>query len=268
MSWSTFFSKRWRWATLLVLLLTAVFVRLGIWQLDRLEQRRAQNQQVLAVLNTPAYEMDAALMPAAQQIPGRWVTVTGTYDLDHQMLLLLQNWQGRAGVNLITPLLLDGDKTADSEPVEVAVLIDRGWIPDSERDNLAAYGVTGPVTLTDPVTLTGSVTMTGPVTLTAYVALPELLDRQTTADTSFQPEIYRVDTAVLQTQLPYDLQPVYLVIPPDDMGNSEWPYRQPREIDISDGPHLGYALQWLAFALIAIGGYAYFVRRSEREGEK
>jgi surfeit locus 1 family protein len=256
MSWSTFFSKRWRWATLLVLLLTAVFVRLGIWQLDRLEQRRAQNQQVLAVLNTPAYEMDAALMPAAQQIPGRWVTVTGTYDLDHQMLLLLQNWQGRAGVNLITPLLLDGDKTADSEPVEVAVLIDRGWIPDSERDNLAAYGVTG------------SVTLTGPVTLTAYVALPELLDRQTTADTSFQPEIYRVDTAVLQTQLPYDLQPVYLVIPPDDMGNSEWPYRQPREIDISDGPHLGYALQWLAFALIAIGGYAYFVRRSEREGEK
>jgi surfeit locus 1 family protein len=95
------------------------------------------------------------------------------------------------------------------------------------------------------------------------VALPETLGRQTTFDTGFQSEIYRVDTAVIQTQLPYDLQPVYLVIPPDETGNNQWPYRQPREVDISDGPHLGYALQWFAFALIAIVGYAYFVRRSQ-----
>lgn len=247
---ASFFRKRWRWATLLVLVLTAVFVRLGIWQLDRLAQRRAQNAAIIAVLDTPPYQMDAAPMPNAQQIPGRWVTVTGTYDPDHQMLLILQNWQNRAGVNLITPLLLDGGETAGTEPVEVAVLIDRGWIPNEELVNLAAYDVSGPVTLT------------------AYVALPEILGRQTAPDPTFQPEIYRVDTAVLQTQLPYDLQPVYLVQPPGEEGNVAWPYRQPREIDISDGPHLGYALQWFAFALIALGGYAYFVRRSEQEGEK
>jgi surfeit locus 1 family protein len=238
MDFRLFVSSRWRWATLLVLLLTAVFIRLGFWQLDRLEQRRTQNQQIKAMLDTPPYEMAAAPVPDAQQIPGRWVTVTGQYDREYQMLLLLQNWQNRAGVNLITPLLLDGGDTA--------VLVDRGWIPDSERGNLAAYDVTGPVTLT------------------AYVALPEKLGRQTT-DTSFQPEIYRVDTAVIQTQLPYDLQPIYLVLPPDEAGNTEWPFRQSREINISDGPHLGYALQWFAFALIAIGGYAYFVRHSERE---
>jgi surfeit locus 1 family protein len=242
---STFFSKRWRWATVTVLVLTAVFIRLGIWQLDRLEQRRAQNQQVIAVLDSPPYQMNAAPIPEAQQVTGRWVTVTGEYDLDHQMLLLLQNWQNRAGVNLITPLLLDGGETASTEPIEVAVLVDRGWIPDSERGNLAAYDVTGPVSLT------------------AYVALPESLGRQAAPDTGFQSEIYRVDTAVIQTQLPYDLQPVYLVIPPDETGNNQWPYRQPREVDISDGPHLGYALQWFAFALIAIVGYAYFVRRSQ-----
>ncbi len=247
---STFFSKRWRWATLLVLVLTAVFIRLGIWQLDRLEQRRAQNAAIVAVLDTPPYQMDTAPMPDAQQIPGRWVTVTGTYDLDHQMLLILQNWQNRAGVNLITPLLLNGVETAGSGPAEVAVLVDRGWIPNDERENLAAYNVSGPVTLT------------------AYVVLPETLGRQTTPDPTFQPEIYRVDTAVIATQLPYDLQPVYLVQPPGEAGNEAWPYRQPHEIDISDGPHLGYALQWFAFTLISLVGYAYFVRRSEKEGAK
>jgi surfeit locus 1 family protein len=234
-----FVSPRWRWATLLVLVLTAVFIRLGIWQLDRLEQRRAQNQQILAVLDTPPYQMDAARLPATQQIPGRWVTVTGTYDLERQMVLLLQNWQNRAGVNLITPLVIEGSNTA--------VLVDRGWIPNDELANLPAYDERGPVTVE------------------AYVTLPETLDRaNAAADTNFQPEIYRVDTAVLQTQLPYELQPVYLVLPPGEDGNSRWPYRQPREVDISDGPHLGYALQWFAFALIAIVGYGYFVQRGSK----
>lgn len=239
MGWAPFFSKRWRWATLLVLVLAALFLRLGIWQLDRLQERRSRNQQLSAVLNSPAYDL-AATMPEAQQIPGRWVTVRGEYDRERQMLLLLQNWQSRAGVNLITPLLIEGSQTA--------VLVDRGWLPEAERENLAAYEVTGPVTLT------------------AYVALPETLGRQNVVPTTaFQPEIYRVDTAVIQQQLPYDLLPVYLVLPPGEEGNSQWPYRRPREIEISDGPHLGYALQWFAFALIALVGYVYFVRRSDEE---
>lgn len=40
------FSRGWFLATLLVFVGTAVCVRLGIWQLDRLEQRRAFNVQV------------------------------------------------------------------------------------------------------------------------------------------------------------------------------------------------------------------------------
>ncbi|NJC94824.1 MAG: SURF1 family protein, partial [Anaerolineae bacterium] len=39
------FSRKWWLTTLLVLLGTALCVRLGIWQLDRLDQRRAFNAQ-------------------------------------------------------------------------------------------------------------------------------------------------------------------------------------------------------------------------------
>ncbi len=31
--------------------------------------------------------------------------VTGTYDLENQVILKVQNWEGRAGAHLITPLL-------------------------------------------------------------------------------------------------------------------------------------------------------------------
>ena len=40
------FSRAWLFATLLVFAGTALCIRLGIWQLDRLEQRRAFNAQV------------------------------------------------------------------------------------------------------------------------------------------------------------------------------------------------------------------------------
>ncbi len=40
------FSRAWLFATLLVFAGTVVCIRLGIWQLDRLEQRRAFNVQV------------------------------------------------------------------------------------------------------------------------------------------------------------------------------------------------------------------------------
>ena len=32
------------------------------------------------------------------------------------------------------------------------------------------------------------------------------------------------------------------------------------EIDLSDGPHLSYAIQWFAFATILLVGYAAYVR--------
>jgi cytochrome oxidase assembly protein ShyY1 len=42
------FSRRWFLTTLLALAAVGVLIRLGIWQLDRLSQRRAFNASVIA----------------------------------------------------------------------------------------------------------------------------------------------------------------------------------------------------------------------------
>ncbi|HEX5724904.1 MAG TPA: SURF1 family cytochrome oxidase biogenesis protein, partial [Longimicrobiaceae bacterium] len=42
-----------------VLLLAGVFVRLGFWQLDRLEQRRARNAALRAATALPEFTLDA-----------------------------------------------------------------------------------------------------------------------------------------------------------------------------------------------------------------
>ena len=235
------FSRKWIIPTIVVLLGMALLAWLGFWQLDRLEQRRAANAVLEAVLASPPISLTGEPLPETPEaLRNREVTVTGVYDLDNQILLKLQNWQSRTGVHLITPLLIEGSDTA--------VLIDRGWIPQEAVE-------AGDVALFDE---------TGTVTVEGYIALSQTLSQSTPTDT-FQPEIYRVDVAAVEAWLPYELYPFYVIQSPD--GNEELPFRAEREIDLSEGPHMGYALQWFAFTLMLGGGYLAYVQRSLKKKE-
>jgi hypothetical protein len=41
------------------------------------------------------------------------------------------------------------------------------------------------------------------------------------------------------------------------------PYRALPELDLTEGPHLGYAVQWFIFASLLGVGYPIYVRREE-----
>ena len=55
------FSRVWIPATLFVLLGASVCVRLGFWQLDRLEQRRAFNAQVASMRALDPLNLDSQI---------------------------------------------------------------------------------------------------------------------------------------------------------------------------------------------------------------
>lgn len=239
--------RRWWWVTLIVIAIMIGLARLGIWQLDRLAQRRAANAQLLAALESAPIDLNAAIGDYATLVPdavsgdlaNRDVTMTGAYDFANQRILKLQNWEGRAGVHLITPLVLDGS--------DVAVLVDRGWIPDAEYEAGNLFSAADV-----------------PQTVTGYVALTETISRRTAeAVVPATPgdEIFRVDIAALGAELPYRLAPFYVKEnPPAD--NMQLPIRIAKEVDLSEGPHLSYAMQWFIFSLGLGIGYVVFVRRS------
>ncbi len=64
------------------------------------------------------------------------------------------------------------------------------------------------------------------------------------------------------------LLPVYLLQSPAPEGNVTLPYRSEPEVDLSEGPHLGYALQWFAFAITAGVIYLALVRSREKKAER
>lgn len=239
----TLFGRKWWWVTLLVMLLMVVLARLGVWQLDRLDQRRARNARITVALAASPLDLASDTLPDdLSTLKNHPVATRGTYDFDNQLVLKVQNWEGRAGANLITPLLL-----ADGE---TAVLIDRGWIPEADNNSLERVKYDGP----------------GEVTVKGHVVLSQaLLDREISVPEEPQTEWYRVDIAAIQPQMPYELLPVYVVQAAE--GNQELPYRREIEVDLSEGPHLGYALQWFTFSLGLGIAYVIYVRKSMQKRE-
>ncbi|RME50421.1 MAG: SURF1 family protein [Caldilineae bacterium] len=259
-------SRQWRWATLLVLAGMLVLARLGIWQLDRLEQRRARNAQTAQQLALPPLPLTGDPLPAdLESLKLRQASARGTFDFGHQIVLKLQNWNDASvpdslgapvqavGVDVITPLVIAGTSKA--------VLVNRGWLPEAEAspERLAAYNQPS-----------------GEVTVVGRIALSQKPPRGPAPPPATpQQAWYRVDIEAIQPQMPYELLPIYLVQSPDGAEPGTLPYRRTIEVDLSEGRHMGYAIQWFAFSLLLGGGYVYYISQhtktagtSEREGKK
>ena len=69
--------RKWIMTTLLVLLGTALCVRLGIWQLDRLAARRAFNAQVQSMRVLPALNLNQQGSDSIDEMEWRAVQLSG-----------------------------------------------------------------------------------------------------------------------------------------------------------------------------------------------
>jgi surfeit locus 1 family protein len=247
MPWAIF-SRRWWPITLLLLAGSLLCVRLGLWQLDRLAQRRALNARLALITSLPPATLPETEDLADQEY--RAVRFRGTYDFHRQVALRNQARDGEYGFHLLTPLLLQDAQNAYAAG---AVVVDRGWIPaegNLRPDNWRKYDVPGVVTVTGVVRLGREIAPSG-VAVRTIPAVNELASQFALA----------VDTAQMSEQLGYELLPFYIQAGADDPGSL--PAAQPPILDLSDGPHLGYAIQWFSFALFLVAGYGLYVRRQE-----
>lgn len=242
------FKRPWIFLTVLVVLAALIMIRLGIWQLDRLAQRRTFNAQVLSQINQPALPLTPAeLNRDLNTLVFRTVILRGKFDNAHTMVIGNQVYENQMGVNLLTPF-----KIAESE---AAILLNRGWIPfeDWQHGDLSAYDVVDEIEIS--AMLRASQTAAG---------LRECLDPLEGAP-EFPFQVWCVDVAGIAQRLPYSVLPVYAQqLPVDAASVRTPPYAVRPQIEISEGNHLSYAVQWFSFALILLFGYPFFVQREEQ----
>jgi cytochrome oxidase assembly protein ShyY1 len=98
------FHRKWLLTTLLVFLGIALCIRLGIWQLDRLESRRAFNAQVESKRALPALDLNQEGIDSITGMEWRSVKVAGEYDFENQIALRNQYYSDQYGYHLWTPL--------------------------------------------------------------------------------------------------------------------------------------------------------------------
>lgn len=229
------FSKKWLLTTILVFIGTAVCIRLGIWQLDRLEQRRAFNSQVESMRVEEPLDLNNEIPTNIESMEWRRAIITGEYDFENQVALRNQVYENQYGYHLITPLLFNGQ----------AVLVNRGWIP-----------VDIPWSTFDEV---GEVTVQGLVRLgQSKPALGGVAD--TLPEDGSRLELWNnLDIEKISTQLAYPILNIF--IQPDvDPSDTTPPIAYQPDIELTEGPHFGYAMQWFSFAIILFFGYPFYLR--------
>ncbi|MGH3378232.1 MAG: SURF1 family protein [Actinoallomurus sp.] len=206
-----------------LLLASAGFARLGVWQLSRLKQRRAANVAILAARRAPP----APITPGSTHtdtLREHRVAAAGRYDHAYEIIVRGQVLEGSPGVRIVTPLLL-----AEGGP---AVLVDRGFLPSPDAVSVNPQGSAEP----GPRTVRG-------IALPVGTAPGEPVERG--GRTTWR----RLELEALRRRLPYPVLPVYILQSPDS-SLSAFPRRvEPPPVD--EGPHLSYAIQWFLFAGMA-----------------
>jgi surfeit locus 1 family protein len=228
----------------------ALMLRLGIWQLDRFEQRQAFNNHYFEQIEKPPYELSSETLDQdLETMAYREITVSGRYDHSNEVAIRNQSWENQPGVHLLTPLIISGSNHA--------VLVDRGWIP------LDVYqsGNWQDFSETDPVIVNGIIRLSQTQPTLGGRPDPTPKPGETIKAWNF------VDTETISTQIPYPLITIYIQQSPD-LNRDRLPYPSLPEIEITDGPHLSYAIQWFAFTVILGGGYLILLHRENQHKEK
>ncbi len=239
---------RWLLSHLLVLAIAAVMVAACFWQLDRRQERAAQNALVEARTAQPIVDIATLAGPddplsVGDDVELRVATATGEWDPDNDVIVRGRSLDGSPGFWVLTPLRLDDG---------AGVLVNRGFV--------AFQGVPDELDPVAQVEGGAAATVTGLVQATQT---REGISQRDPAAGVIE-TVSRVDVARIAPQVPYPLLPVWLqleTVDPADADGVPIPLARP---PLDPGPHLSYAFQWAIFSLIAIGGYPMILRREAR----
>ncbi|MEU6231550.1 SURF1 family protein [Kitasatospora sp. NPDC047058] len=243
-------TPRWLSGTALAVAAVAVCVWLGSWQLGRFEDKVSSHRETGRSVDDPgaARPLGELLGGAQPQVTtetvGRAVTVSGTFDQDHQLLVPNRVLDGKQGYYVLTPL-----RTPDGRTVAVV----RGWAPGAP----AAAGTTATAAPAGEVTVTGRL-QAGETTGSGGAVAGGLPAGQ----------LGTINQAALVNKLSYDgWYDGWVSADAAPAGLTPVPTVQPQGGDglsLRAFQNLGYTLEWFVF-----GGFVVFMwfRLVRREAE-
>ncbi|WP_433435918.1 SURF1 family cytochrome oxidase biogenesis protein [Nonomuraea sp. CA-141351] len=240
-------TPRWLALHLVVLLVIPAFVFLGRWQYGRFEERSANSTRVTANIEAAPVPLEKLAAPAQRVREDdryRQVTVSGTYDPAHALLVRRRPQNGLNGFYVLTPLVT-GNGTA--------VIVNRGWVQ---------AGATADATPEVPAPPTGKVSVTG------RLRLSETEDSSGIRERSGLPpgQVLLINADKIGQGLPYQLVGGYVELTEQSPKPATAPAPVPQpDVGAGGGLNLAYAIQWWLFIGVALVGWVLLIRREVAE---
>lgn len=236
--WPLLRTRRWLGFTVVVVGAILAFGLLSAWQWSRAEDRRQERvvlQEALSAQPTAVGSLDQSSGPRPEDV-WRAVTVRGAYLDNTQAAVRKRPLDARNGFWLMTAL------QSDTGPV---VWINRGWLP-AGTDALSTPALPPPPP--------------GEVVITGYL---RAFDAADPGDNAGLPTGQVAAPAPALLPATGAALPAYIQLSessPADEGLVPLPVPT-----IDEGRNVSYAVQWALFALVAVGGWFFFLRREARE---
>ncbi|WP_395640004.1 SURF1 family protein [Pseudolysinimonas sp.] len=232
--------RRWGGYLALVVVFAIACGFLSWWQWSRRADAVAEIEKIETNYDAAPVALDdlvpalAADVDAAEWHP---VAITGEYLLEEQLLVRNRPRNSEPGFEVLVPLrLADG----------TVFVVDRGWVP---------AGSTPDAPESVPAAPEGEVT----VTVRLKPGEPEIPGRG--APDGQLATVRLPDVADLVDAPTYT--GMYGLLIAEDPVAAERPLAALRPVE-DEGPHLSYALQWIAFGILAFVGLVWAVRRERK----
>ena len=234
------FTPRWILIHLGVAALVFLMVNLAFWQLRRLDEKRTFNATLTAATELPVTELFRTSSWKTTTAPvTEWsrVVVEGTYDMSHAVTIVNRSQDGTAGYDTLVPLVLRDGRV---------LFVNRGYVP-----------LARPV----PSPPSGTVSVMGYVRATQTRGTLGAIDSSDPGTTEFQ----RFDIELIARRLDSPHFPWFLQrVKESPVQEGQWPATVALP-ELTEGPHLSYAVQWFFFSAVAIAAWTVVVRRRLRE---
>jgi surfeit locus 1 family protein len=210
------------WPTIFTLVMMAIVIGLGTWQVQRL----AWKTELLATMAART-NADPVNLPPVIADPKDWafrrVHAAGHFADDKALWLYGRTFDGKAGIHLLVPLVQDDGS---------AILVDRGFVPFDHGSTLVPF-----------------TTPQGQVEIDGVVRQPEPAGWFVPAAKPDQNIWYAVDPAAMSQATGFALLPVYIAAKPQ--AGQDWPKGTGGNESLGiRNEHLNYAIFWYSMAAV------------------
>ena len=234
--------RRWGAYLALVIVFAVACGLLSWWQWARRAETLAEGKLVTDNYESTPAAIDSVLPGLSSWKAGeewRPVELHGRYLTDHQLLARNRVFNDNPGFEVLVPFQLDDGRV---------FVVDRGWLPIGTQQDTPDHVPAAP---------------TGEVTVVARLQQSEPVLPGRTAPRGQIPEINAAQVAKLAGTSGSSYTGAYGLLASETPPPAERPAAVQEPV-IDEGPHLSYAIQWIAFAVLAFFGLIWAYRREKR----